>query len=444
MGLGALGANLSTRPSDGTPSLFIVTGLAYLVATLAVLGSDLAVLTGHYRHNPTLLMAAHLFVLGFGTMVTMGALIQMVPVILGEAMPSSKSTRIAYAHMAAGVALMVLGFGLGSFVSLAAGGALVTGGCAVFALHYGRALLQSASQEPTRPYMIAALAALVLTVAFGVLMAIQLHRPIHPVLTLRGLPMHILLGGVGWFTVMIVGVSYKLIPMFATAPGDVTARARRTFFLLEGGLVLLAIAWLPAWQVGVAAGALVLSLGLLAYAWDVAWILRRRLRRSLGGGMGLAVSSVLYLLGALVVSLSLAMSAWQGEIVSYRWIMAAALLFLGGWIGAMILGMLAKIVPMIVWLDRYSDAVGRRNVPTIQELLNDRAIRIGNLFFHAGLIVVAGGVATAWAIGATAGAAILATGVLIHVVTLATVWRHRSSGATGNVEPAGHSATVTQ
>src|SRR5262249_48928910 len=74
---------------------------------------------------------------------------------------------------------------------------------------------------------------------------------------------HAHLGGIGFFTVLIVGVSYKLIPMFTLSEVQNLRRAFWSVILLNAGLAasFVAILLRSQWKV-VCAGVVIVALGL--------------------------------------------------------------------------------------------------------------------------------------------------------------------------------------
>ncbi|HYT61459.1 MAG TPA: hypothetical protein VEL06_14880 [Haliangiales bacterium] len=119
---------------------------------------------------------------------------------------------------------------------------------------------------------------------------------------------HAHLGGVGCFTMLIVGVSYKLIPMFTLSEMQSRRRAALSVALLNVGLagsfagILLRSPWKLAF-------ALVVIAALAIYGWELIAILQARKRRTLDWGIKYFLTAVTLLLplSALAVVLS-----WPG------------------------------------------------------------------------------------------------------------------------------------
>lgn len=227
---------------------------------------------------------------------------------------------------------------------------------------------------------------------------------------------------------LIVGVSYKLLPMFSASLSDVDRRAHLTFLMLNGGLIVLLGSWFPGWVPGIAGGLAALAIALILYGRDVVHIVRRRLRKSFGLAIGQGALAVVYLEVAAVGALALLWASSAGGVaraVEQRLIIVLCLLFSVGWIGGMIVGMLSKIVPMLVWMERFAERAGSPGTPTIQDLFDERPALAGAWAYHLGLVVLAGSVALAWHVGAAVGAILLTVGVILNAWALGRVYAWR-------------------
>ena len=105
---------------------------------------------------------------------------------------------------------------------------------------------------------------------------------------------HAHLGGVGFFTMLIMGVSYKLIPMFTLSEVQSKGRAAVSIILLNVGLVgsFATILLHSPWKL---AFAFVSVAALALYVCELAAILRARKRRVLDWGIKYFLTAVLLL-----------------------------------------------------------------------------------------------------------------------------------------------------
>lgn len=182
---------------------------------------------------------------------------------------------------------------------------------------------------------------------------------------------HIHLALIGWVSLTIMGVSYRLVSMFALSHDDSQWAGRTAFAAINTGLVGMAVdslffhhRFLPLWAWTIAAG-------YAAYLLQMRNIFHARLRK-----LDPALSfTLLALLGGIVwagLGIGIAM-AWLPDTNEIR----AAYLFtaLVGWITPFILGQIFKIVPFLIWLEVYSPAKKKQPgpIPMMQDLTSPRA-----------------------------------------------------------------------
>lgn len=425
--MSAMGFDIEHRPSASVPSLYIQTGLLFLNGAAALILTQVPAVLAPPKHNPVTLVLTHLVLLGFGTLITFGSLGQMIPVILGERIDADRYSHIAYAHLVPGIFLQVMGFAIWRPWLMAVGGSLVTVGTLIFSIPYFGPLFRRLRHDTTALFITASLIYVDLTVVLGVAMALQLHTVWSSYLLWHGLPLHVLLGGFGWFTGIIIGVSYKLFPMFTTSGSTPESNVRRVFVTYNGGLLIALVATLTGWIAGFAIGMVTVAVSFVLYITDIRQLIKRRLRRTLGAGMTQSALSLVHLAVAAVLSgvllgASLLNPAWLSPAVTQRLIVAAGFLFGFGWIGSMVLGMLSKIVPMLVWLDLYADRAGDANVPTLAQMIDEKAVQVGGTGYQIGLAILVLAVAWGQPTIALLGATLFLFGVVYMSITIFRVW----------------------
>jgi hypothetical protein len=241
--------------------------------------------------------------------------------------------------------------------------------------------------------------------------------------TISAMHAHAHLGGIGFFLMLIVGVSYRLVPMFAVGEIQNHRRAAVSVWLLNFGLaglfpgILLNRPWKLVF-------ALLVLAGLVVYFIELVAILSARQRRHLDWGMRylLTALGILAVCGALGLVLG-----WPGLQLDARFSQLENLygfLFFVGVVGFAIAGMLYKIIPFLVWYARYSSEIGRARVPALADLYSPRLQAAGYWTFLAGLLasgiaIVAGNeAAMPWCTG------LLGVSLIIFAVNAARILSH--------------------
>lgn len=358
--------------------------------------------------GPEALAVVHLFAIGWIALVVMGALTQMIPVVLAVPLASHKAIAASHALTAMGALAMTAGFATGTPLALMSGGTAVTAGFLIFVATLALTLRGVKKWDLTAVAVAGALGLMVLGGLLGALMAANQRWVFAPAL-FGAMPAHAHLLTVGWLTALTAGVSYKLLPMFSLAYGHPLTVGRWALGLLLGGalLWLVTIPLPAAWPLP---GALQ-GLGALIYAWDAHRLLARRKKRRLETGLGMAARAIA-LLPLVVASGVAAALGVPGAMGAY------GVLLLVGWIGWTLIGYLYKIVPFLVWVQRFSSPESAGKRPLATELVDARLARVAGDALTIGTLGMAAGFLTAHPGGVRVSAAIAASGALVAAYDL--------------------------
>lgn len=438
------GAN---APSVALPLAFVLTGLLALLTGVAWIIARPAILAG-YHYNQYVIATTHLFVLGWLCSIVMGAMYQLVPVALETKLYSEKLARWQFVFHVVGFIGMVWMFRVWNMKQVGHFGCVFATGVGLFVYNIARTLRRVPKWNVVATAVTAALGWLALTVTAGLFIAIgkctyettaglataegvrnlvsglrQLAGFMTHFDAISAMHAHAHLGGIGLFTMMIVGVSYKLIPMFALSEVQSQRRAGWSIALLNIGLagVFVAILVRSPWKL---AGALVVVGALVVYGIELRAMLRARKRRALDWGLKyfLTAVSLLAPLAVLAIVLSwptLPLNPTTGQLENVY-----GFLGLVGVISFAIIGMLYKIIPFLVWFWCYSRQIGRAPVPALADLYSAKLQAVGYWSFLAGLVVTCAAIMFANETGVRWGGVLLAASVLTLAGNVALMLSH--------------------
>lgn len=373
--------NLVPLPNLGT---FFVTGLLFLVAVPVLLwmGRD-ALASGMYRH-PTLLAAAHVTILGWATAIALAALQQMVPVVFSSELAHPELARWAGWVYGPGVAALVSGLATLRPEFLVPGAVLVP--AAIFTVLFNVWQTQTASEGKAarriRPFVMSALSYLAFTVLAGVALAFNLATGWLGPRWALVFPAHVTLGLAGWFGMLVLGISYHLLPFFGLTPKKADPRwDRLVLVLLHAGIIAT---WLSTLTPGLsflgktAPAALVAALGL--FLWETRALFASRPREKMHPMVTYVRLSHLYL-ALLAGTLLHATGGFAAAQVAW-----AGVLGLGGWLTNAVLGYLHRILPFYVWHNKYWDRAAEPGVPTFRDMVAEGPAWVGLALYNAGVI----------------------------------------------------------
>jgi len=405
------------------PLAFIFAGLLAFGAVAAWLARAAAGGLPPFLH-PELVAAAHLWLPGFLLSVCFGASYQLMPVVLGEALRVRDGWLWMHAILhAAGVAALVWGLAGGRYLVAASGGVAVVLGATVLATATWRTFRVSRRRDAAAWSFLFAAGWLMATTTAGVLMALNRRHGFLPLSMIDLLKAHAHLGLVGYFASLLQGVTFQLVPMFTMGEARRPRIASAALFATQAGLPVLAVGLAWNERAPALAGAVVLAAGFAGTAAALAATLATRRRRRLDVGVrafviGMGLLGIGAVGGLALVCGAVGAERVVGAATAYGFVVIA------GGLSLTILGMLAKILPFLVWMRAYGPRVGKGPVPVATSLAS-RGLEETWLWTHlAGLAGLATGAWCGARWPATAGGLLLAIGAAAWLGNACRVTRH--------------------
>jgi hypothetical protein len=404
------------------PLCFVLAGVVSLLISAGFLLAQPDLLA-MYHYTPHLIAMSHLFVLGFICSIVMGAMYQLVPVTLETQLFSERLVKWQFAAHLIGFTGMVWAFWNFNMVLVGAFGSLLTLGVGLFVFNMACTLAKVKNWKVIKFGIASALFWLSSTIAAGLVLTASKCWSFISFQPLAAMHAHAHLGVVGVFVMMIVTVSYKLVPMFTLSEMQNERRAWWSVALLNLGLlgafftILLQSSFKPVF-------ALVIIAGFVLYGWEIITILRTRNRRTLDWGMKYFLTAIALLVPLSILALVLSWSGLPLTAFTMQLENVYGLLALAGLVGLAILGMLYKIVPFLVWFHSYSRHIGRAKVPALAEMYSVPLQVTGYWSFLAGLIVLCAATVLSHETGIRWGGGLLALSLAIFAVNMGKILSH--------------------
>lgn len=401
----------AVAPTVSVPLRFMLAGMLALLGTVIWMIAKPSILAT-YHYNQYVIAATHLLVLGGLCTIVMGATYQIVPVALETRLFSERLARWQFVIHVISCLGMVWMFNAWNMKQVGHFGSGMALGVGLFVYNLARTLWRVPRWNLVATAITAALAWFSLTILVGLSIAAAkcAYESTEGLATAEGVKQmvgglrvvagivsrfdaislmhaHAHLGAVGFFVTLLVGVTYRLLPMFLLTEVQSKRRAALSLVLLNLGLagavvtILLRSDWKPV------CAALALA-GLAVFGWEVRAMVKARKRPQLDWGLKIFLIAVGLLLpvGMLALVLSwprLPANPFTGQLENLY-----GFLGLFGVLTLAILGMLHKILPFLVWLGVYSPHVGRAQLPLTTQMVSERAQVLGLWSYLAGLTVV--------------------------------------------------------
>jgi hypothetical protein len=317
---------------------------------------------------PHVLALVHLTVLGWITMIMMGALHQLFPVALQARIRSPRLGRWNFWLYAGSLSGFIPSFFFVWTPGVAIFGSLTALSVLVFAINLLASYPSVRIWHPMAFYVLTGLIWLILTIGLGGAYALDWRFGWFPIVD----PMiaaHAHLGLAGWLSLVLMGVSYKLTAMFSLAHGHDERLALWNLGIWNAGLVGLAFSlWLRPHSGLVTLFGLWLAASAVIFVVDMVRLLRHRRRRRLSLDQWHSFVSLASLLLAAGMGVVLA----TGRPPTQTWSVAYGYAALIGWFGFAIVGKSYKIVPFLTWLRRYATVAGAAPTPLLREMVDER------------------------------------------------------------------------
>lgn len=384
--------NIAMLSLAQTPPLMVPLRLFLIAPLFAVLGMGVLIMAPEAilmtRWSAEALVVVHLIVLGFITMVMLGALQQLIPVLIGVVIEESSRLSLALAlFWGLGTLLLVGGFWLRSSAFTVSALWSLGIGLSFLLFYLLRALWQSPSRHPTVLAMLGAIVSLALTylIALLVLGKGGWSAPVaHPWTSL-----HLSWGMLGWMGLLLMGVGYQVVPMFQITPDFPPPLRRWLGPSLFISLLLLSISAINPTLGVLFWPALVLMAGtLLTFAVTIFYLQWQRKRRLPDASVNLWRIAMGSLLLAIIFALPGLMLSLE-KLLYLAWVT----LVFGTVIPAMS-GMLLKIIPFLIWLHLNNQAQQRGDwqaqIPNMKQIIPEiYGVRIWKLQIFALLLMLA-------------------------------------------------------
>lgn len=349
---------------------FVFSAMAFLTFSVLLFFS-IPELSLHFM-NPKILSLTHIAALGWISMIIMGALYQLVPVIFETGLYSQKLGKYNFIIFGTGILGMGWSFWTMHFLNwLFVFGGLVFLSFIIFSFNIFKSISRSAKSHFAGKLVLSAIFWLLSTGLLGFLLAINYTFPFLKQDQFNLLKTHAHFGMIGWLFFLVMGVSSVLIPMFLVSHDLKDGFLKKALYLCNFALLLVSIDWM------VFAGTQWMPMYLLIFFFGFSYFLRyildsfRKKLRKLDIGMKHTMISFVFLLIPIVLAGFLSLSGWMELPDFNQLIIPYGLSIFIGFFSNLILGQMYKTLPFILWLHRYKHLVGKKEIPMPKDLYSE-------------------------------------------------------------------------
>jgi hypothetical protein len=376
-------------PAPVLPLAYFAGAHAALLAGCLLLASAPS-LAGAFHYHPRMIALTHVVTLGWVTASILGALYIVGPLALGVPMPVGRADIAMAVAFWTGAAGMVWGFWTGGYPFVGVSALLVLTALAWVGARVVRGLVQT--RVPWAVTVHIALAFVNILGAGGLGIYMALTRAGGGVVSpLAMAAAHAHLATVGWAVMMIVGVAYRLVPMFLPAAMPTGASLVWSAVLLEAGA--LGTAWGLAMGRDITWAGLCVAGGFTCFGMQIRATLRnRRPRPAAMQGRDWSTWQTHVALHCLPVAIGIGLwLAWQPAPSAWTWVYGVIGLI--GFVSQMVVSIQGRLLPMHAWYVAMSRLHGGQPGRSVHELYEAPFARVIFLLWLAGVPALAAGLA---------------------------------------------------
>jgi hypothetical protein len=390
-------------------NFFILAVLFFAAGTIALVPISRGVVAGYF-YGPWPLALVHTFTLGWITATVMGVMYRYAPALTHGQIPFPRLAIAQFVLFLIASTGMVTHFALGVWFGtwLAAGVMLLS--LVLFALNIMPLLWTQVGRGVAETGMFGAICFLLASGTLGTLLAMDKDYGFMGGGLLTNLGAHVALAAVGWVTLAICAVSYRMLPAFILPTIALPRTAIYQLYALAAGVLGLAATLLASMRGGGAWFALMV-VSLLAYLATIARLMRAR-RLPLDWTARHALAGFVWLIAGAAAGGALLL-AGAGSLIGSRIAAAFGAAALLGFFSNLIIGMSYHLFAGFVV--RARTAAGWA-AATADSLVYTRQRLPVFAAFNVGVAILVAGFLTGARAPVDSGAALVATGGVIFAL----------------------------
>ena len=383
---------------------FILGSLFYLISSFFIFSFSVEELS---FLDSNVLGFVHLFLLGFVMMTIFGAMAQLVPVVLEVGHFGVELFYAIWPLLLIGTTLMVFGF-LYSPALLPYGGVVVLISMMIFVMEIFMTIFKVKKLTLVMSSILISNTFLFFGIIFGLLMALTYAGTIDLNIAslLKG---HVYLVIGGYIAITIMGLSIVLLPMFTLSHGFSMKPLEISVSLMSLGVISVVIASLFDIVFLEYIGYVLSFSSMVSYFYLIYIIYSTRPRKENDVYAISLIFSYTSMLVALVFGSIYLLGGAEELLLASGW------LFFYGFFAFIITGHIYKIIPFLVWFEKFSPLVGKQKVPMLADMVPYKSSQAQFIFSAIGVVIITIAILSKSDILVGAGASFLVVGALAFV-----------------------------
>ena len=379
-------------PARGLPLLYLGTAHVSLALAFLLAACWPWAVAGFFYHA-WLVGLVHLVTIGWISFSILGAFFIVAPLALRADMAVRRVDYVAFAFALIGLVGMVGHFWIQQFSGMAWSAATVAGGILYMTVRIADRALRAGVHPAVKTHIVLACVNLWLAASMGLLLAFDKFLHFLPGFVLSNVFAHAHLAALGWAAMMVMGIAYRMLPMFLPSklPSGPTLFASAA--ALEAGVLGLFVTLLMRSRLAAGFGALIVA-AMILFAGHVVWMRRHLVSKPVDAppvdfGILHAAGAGLWLVVAAALGMSLLIL--PPSQVTLRLAAAYGVAGLVGFLAQIVVAMESRLLPLVAWYWTY-ESEGFAVAPPSPHVMRDRALQtIAFAGWTLGVPALAGG-----------------------------------------------------
>ncbi|WP_294885941.1 MULTISPECIES: hypothetical protein [unclassified Sulfurimonas] len=314
-------------------------------------------------------------------MTIFGAMAQLVPVVLEVGHFGVELFYAIWPLLSIGTILMVTGF-LNYPMILPFGGVVVLIAIMIFVMEIFLTIKKVKKFNLVMSSVLISNMFLFFGIIFGLVMALGYAGMINIDINSL-LKSHVFLVIVGYIVITIMGLSMVLLPMFGLSHGFSTKPLKIAITIVSLAVLSTVLSSFLDSKLFAYISYMLTALGLFIYFYFINTIYKTRARKEIDIYAKSLIFAYFSLIASLILAIIYLTLDYEPLLLSSGWLMFF------GFFAFAITGHIYKIIPFLVWFERFSPLVGKQKVPMLADMLPKKSSSVQFIFGAIGVVVVA-------------------------------------------------------
>ncbi|MEN4045523.1 MULTISPECIES: hypothetical protein [Sulfurimonas] len=383
---------------------FLIGSLFYFFASVYLFSFDAANLS---FVNPDMMAFVHLFLLGFVMMVIFGAMAQLVPVVLEVGHFGVELFYAIWPLLLTGTLLMVFGF-LYFPALLPYGGVTVLISMLIFVGEIFLTIFKVKKLTLVMSSLLISNTFLFFGIIFGLLMALSYAGTVSlDIASLLKAHVYAVLGG--YIAITVMGLSIVLVPMFTLSHSFSLKPLKISLIMMSMAVVSVVISSFFKIDILAYTGYALAAVSMIVYFYLIYIIYSTRPRKE----NDIYAVSLMFSYISMLVSIVIVVFYFLTQ--KEEFLLASMWLFFFGFFAFLITGHIYKIIPFLVWFEKFSPLVGKQKVPMLADMVPYKSSQAQFVFCAVGVVLITIAILTKGDALLHAGASFLFIGTLAFI-----------------------------